>query len=90
MFASLIGRLGSSGLIGSVRRECTDHVIVFNEEHLRRIPKYAGCTLHTPDRAVRRLHCAADPWRDYTIDMHESDFSEATPQLPTLRAGSGP
>src|SRR5262249_53663524 len=24
-------------LIGSARRECTDHVIVFNEEHLRRI-----------------------------------------------------
>ena len=29
-------------LIGSARRECTDHVIVFNEEHLRRIlSKYA-------------------------------------------------
>jgi transposase InsO family protein len=24
-------------LIGSIRRECTDHLIVFNEEHLRRI-----------------------------------------------------
>src|SRR5262245_28160326 len=24
-------------LIGSTRRECTDHMIVFNEEHLRRI-----------------------------------------------------
>ena len=24
-------------LIGSVRRECTDHLIVFSEEHLRRI-----------------------------------------------------
>ena len=30
-------------LIGSARRECTDHVIAFNEEHLRRIlSKYAG------------------------------------------------
>jgi integrase-like protein len=30
-------------LIGSARRECTDHVIVFNEEHLRRIlSKYAS------------------------------------------------
>src|SRR5262252_6591174 len=29
-------------LIGSARRECTDHVIVFNEDHLRRIlSKYA-------------------------------------------------
>jgi len=24
-------------LIGSIRRECLDHVIVFNEQHLRRI-----------------------------------------------------
>src|SRR5262245_32231458 len=30
-------------LIGSIRRECTDHVIVFNAEHLRRIlEKYAA------------------------------------------------
>src|SRR5262249_62262990 len=30
-------------LIGSARRECTDHVIVFNEDHLRRIlSKYAS------------------------------------------------
>jgi transposase InsO family protein len=29
-------------LIGSIRRECTDHLIVFNAEHLRRIlAKYA-------------------------------------------------
>jgi transposase InsO family protein len=30
-------------LIGSIRRECTDHLIVFNAEHLRRIlAKYAA------------------------------------------------
>jgi transposase InsO family protein len=30
-------------LIGSARRKCTDHVIVFNEEHLRRVlSKYAS------------------------------------------------
>src|SRR5207245_11053614 len=30
-------------VVGSARRECTDHVIVFNEEHLRRIlSKYAS------------------------------------------------
>src|SRR6266403_2582811 len=30
-------------LIGSIRRECTDHLIVFNAEHLRRIlAKYAS------------------------------------------------
>jgi putative transposase len=25
-------------LIGSIRRECLDHLIVFNERHLRRLP----------------------------------------------------
>jgi len=31
-------------LIGSIRRECTDHLIVFNAEHLRRIlAKYNAC-----------------------------------------------
>ena len=26
-------------LHGSIRRECLDHVIIFNENHLRRIPR---------------------------------------------------
>jgi putative transposase len=25
-------------LIGSIRRECLDHIIIFNESHLRRVP----------------------------------------------------
>src|SRR4030081_1703731 len=30
-------------LIGSIRRECLDHVVIWDETHLRRIPKfYAG------------------------------------------------
>jgi hypothetical protein len=79
-------------LIGSARHECTDHVIVFNEDHLRRIlAKYATyynevrthgslgkdapCT-----RAIERFGDIV-PIRSSagcTIDMHESDFSEAT------------
>ena len=36
-------RLWCERLIGSVRRECTDHLIVLNPEHLRRIlAKYAS------------------------------------------------
>jgi len=61
-------------LIGSIRRECTDHLIVLNAEHLRRIlAKYAGdtdsrftregCALHACDRAVRRHCCSPDPRR---------------------------
>jgi hypothetical protein len=26
-------------LIGSIRRECLDHIVVFGEAHLRRIPR---------------------------------------------------
>src|ERR1700719_1182320 len=65
-------------LIGSIRRECTDHLIVFDEAHLRRIlSKYAryynesrthicareGRTLHSSDRAVRRHRRVSDPGR---------------------------
>ena len=65
-------------LIGSIRRECTDHLLVFNAEHLRRIlAKYAtyynevrtprfpreGCALQTARRTVRS-HCrVSGPWR---------------------------
>ncbi len=53
-------------LIGSIRREGTDHLIVLNEEHLRRIlAKFSayyvasscfarkGCAGRAPDRALR-------------------------------------
>jgi transposase InsO family protein len=40
-------------LIGSIRRECTDHLIVLNEEHLRRIlAKFA--TYYNGDAPNRR------------------------------------
>jgi putative transposase len=35
-------------LVGSIRRECLDHVIVLGEKHLRRIPKtYFDYYLHS-------------------------------------------
>jgi transposase len=65
-------------LIGSIRRECTDHLLVFNAEHLRRIlAKYAtyynevrthvslgkDAPCRRPRRTVRR-HCrVSGPWR---------------------------
>jgi transposase InsO family protein len=63
-------------LIGSTRHACTDHVIVFNEAHLRRVlSKYASyynevrthlslgkdAPLQAPDRAVRGHYRATDP-----------------------------
>jgi hypothetical protein len=70
-------------LIGSIRHECTYHLIVFNAEHLRRIlAKYAkllqlgtdsrftreGCALHARDRAVRR-HCCVSHARRATQSL---------------------
>jgi Integrase core domain len=65
-------------LIGSIRRECTDHLIVFSAEHLRRIlAKYATyfnegrthVSLGTDapyTRPIERfgdISCASNPWR---------------------------
>ncbi len=62
-------------LIGSIRRECLDHMIVLGNSHLRRIMKNyvtyynaarthlapgQGCTDQTAGRAHRLHHCAAD------------------------------
>jgi hypothetical protein len=59
-------------LIGSVRRECTDHLIAFNAEHrsknpceIRHLLCFAreGRALQTPDRAARKRYCASGSWR---------------------------
>ena len=74
-------------LIGSIRRECTDHLIVLNKEHLRRV-------LAKPPIIMRRilmfrsgrmhrtsarssasetsLHMQS--WADYITSTHESSF----------------
>jgi hypothetical protein len=75
-------------LIGSIRRECTDHFIVFSEEHLRRIlAKYSaylmkcGFTLrlgktrpvHAPSNGSERL-LRIRSLAAYTIGTLESSF----------------
>ncbi|MGY8679382.1 integrase core domain-containing protein, partial [Bradyrhizobium sp. UFLA05-153] len=42
-------------LIGSIRRECVDHIIVLGEAHLRRILKSYACYYNTT-----RTHLALD------------------------------
>jgi hypothetical protein len=75
-------------LIGSIRRECTDHLIVLNEEHLRRIlenspPIIMGGVLmfrwgkmHQTDARLRAsetlLHMQS--WADCITGTHESSF----------------
>jgi hypothetical protein len=79
-------------LIGSARHECTDHGIVFNEEHLRRIlSKYAAIIMKCgpafrlgrmrPTRARSSGSGTLSRNRSlagYTIDTCESEFSEGT------------
>ena len=40
-------------LIGSIRRECLDHVIILNERHLRRVLSSYFNTITTPERISR-------------------------------------
>ena len=79
-------------LIGSIRRECLDHVIVLGEAHLRRILKsyaryYNGVRTHrslnkdTPDfgRFSDPVSSVRTPsWADFTITTRGFDFSVHT------------
>jgi len=52
-------------LIGSIRRECLDHIIVLGEEHLRQILKnyaayYNGVLRGAANNAARIFHRVAD------------------------------
>ena len=75
-------------LIGTIRRECLDHIIVFGEAHLRRIlGKYAASTMNRAfiDRwtgmphAIGRLSASASSHHSpssaaFIINTAESDF----------------
>jgi transposase InsO family protein len=56
-------------LIGLIRRECVDHIIVLGEVHLRRVLKsYASVigqryTSHSPSSANRKHQITRHPWR---------------------------
>src|SRR5437899_2920864 len=71
-------------LIGSIRRECTDHLIVFNAEHLRRIlTKYA--TYYNEIRTHLSLGKDAPCTRDLAVRRHcrPSNPRRATPSICT-------
>jgi hypothetical protein len=83
-------------LIGSARRECTDHMIVFNEEHLRRIQSryasyYNEVRTHLAlgkdapcTRPVERLGeiiAQTDPWRTTPSICANLSFRKGQPHL---------
>src|SRR6266566_369391 len=70
-------------LIGSIRRECLDHIIVLDEEHLRRILKnyadyYNGVRTHrslnSPGSAIRRHKFARHTGRTSSSIRSDLDF----------------
>jgi len=85
-------------LIGSIRRECTDHVIVLNEEHLRRIlAKFptiimSGVLTYRSGR-TRRTGAKSSAsetsphiqyWADYITGTQESSFWKRQGAEPQL------
>jgi hypothetical protein len=79
-------------LIGSISRECLDHIVVFGEAHLLRILRsYARyyndvrthrslerCSGLSPGSAVRQHHLVSHPWADSITAMPGSGFSVHT------------
>ena len=68
-------------LIGSIRRECTDHLLVFNAEHLRRIlTKYAR--YYNEGRthvSLRKVAVPLFPARSASITMPKGPRDEKRP-----------
>ena len=88
-------------LIGSVRRECLDHIIVLGEAHLRRIMKsyYNETRTHLAldkdaplSRTVRGqgVFFAAQSSADCTTNMFGFDFRQAQGKKMTCCSASAP
>lgn len=65
-------------LIGSIRRECLDHIIVFGEAHLRLV-------LKGPNSSVTEQGCAGVSARAAGWEHHRSASTRRA--TPSLRAG---
>ncbi|WP_425905365.1 integrase core domain-containing protein [Nitrobacter sp. TKz-YC02] len=75
-------------LIGSIRRECLDHVVVFSERHLRHLllsymKYYNGARTHLSLEKIHRSRAPSiatgtifvvQPWADCTINMSGFDM----------------
>ncbi|GAC1558735.1 MAG: hypothetical protein NVS2B5_21590 [Beijerinckiaceae bacterium] len=59
-------------LIGSIRRECLDHVVVFGERHLRHVLRcyqyYNGCPFRKSDPDIMMVESAEDRQRENAPD----------------------
>ncbi len=69
-------------VIGSIRRDCLDHVIVLNERHLRRIPREYFSYYHT---CRTHLSLNKDPPESRTVEPPEMGNIVALPQVGGLQ-----
>ena len=83
--------------IGSIRRDCLDHVVVFGERHLRHLLRSYAAYYNSdaPIASARMLRCRVpsmpravlDPGHfsvDFTISTSELDFRQAQVQRSTM------
>jgi transposase InsO family protein len=73
-------------LIGSIRRECTDHLLVFNVEHLRRILSKIDAEARRPLTSRQfDIECP-----DFTKNVAHAHCVNASAQQSPQHSRSGP
>src|SRR5260221_3847753 len=76
-------------LIGSIRRECLDHVIIFNEHHLRRVlSSYFSIPSRHPNTSLARQGLPEAPSRPPSLDGQHHCLPGGWRSAPSLRTSS--
>jgi hypothetical protein len=75
-------------LMGTLRREALDRILILNQAHLRRASRVPGALQHRPapsgPRSARPRHCARSPPHG-SRPRHVSDPPKTSPERPNQR-----